>query len=1041
MKKIVNTKKIIVAVLLLLISVLVKSQAPSTQLKTRQLIVVDNINNPILKTHNLNRKVEVFTVIPPSDSSIQASTTAWVKRQLYAESEERFKRFAIPFGTATGKLIQDSANFKWDGGTLVASGTTTNSLLLNFGRFEMQGRFAGALFNVGSGLAGGGIYDPSKSYIFQNRGNTYLTIGSTSNTIHTSTFNTDLVVNGVVRITGGNPGSSKVLTSDAIGNASWQTPSAGGSSGWALTGNSGTDSATNFIGTTNNVALNFRVNNTNAGLISSFTTALGFNSYKNNTTGIGNSAFGSYSLFTNTTGVNNTAIGNNALQANTTGFENTAAGIFSLQNNTTGFGNAAIGYQALNNNTTGTYNTALGFQAGMLSNSINNSVAIGAFSKVGISNAVSIGDTAAGVFVGIGTAYPTTKLDLKGGFKLVDGTQGAGKILTSDGTGKASWQANTVAQKIDSTRAKDLIAASSLALYAGTNIILRDSTVSGVPGLGIYSNIPAGTLSNSINSVRAKRNQPLTVVAIGNSITAQSSFNGGIFNIVSELHWANTFAGGSLFFKRMVATTRGDVYGTYAFSGATLLSILTDIDVQLFTPLYNANIIPDVVYCNALVENDLGQNLTTASMINSINSLIQTLQSRWPGVIIHLCTPHLSNSYTGAILARYQSIRDYILGLDNNINIFVTRIDLYEDPINLGMPIGSNFTGSISGTTLTVTSIGSVPLRQGSTISTPTNSTQYGTISFFGTGTGGTGTYTLTASNTVPSTSLMCNIFTDGVHPNARAAMLIGRAQAVTINRYASGKQMWQTVSNNMIMSGTAATTGTNVSGTWTNGFSVSGTPAISKLLTANQPYLTIKDTTAAVISSATVAETGNNGFGSLSISGLTEFSPYVFLKIISGGANIRNIAVTPRIQDGSGNNFRAFLVANTNSTDQDFIDGDSLLFRMPSQIAASGSVTALQNYIKIIPKLSGGQTTVQVIAQGFAIVKKELMGLATLVSGTVTVSTPNILSGNRVFATVVAPGGTQGFLSVPTIVNGTSFTITSSSVTETSTVNWKIEQ
>ena len=42
--------------------------------------------------------------------------------------------------------------------------------------------------------------------------------------------------------------------------------------------------------------------------------------------------------------------------------------------------------------------------------------------------------------VGIGTSTPNAKLDVNGTFKVSDGTQGAGKILTSDATGLASWQ-------------------------------------------------------------------------------------------------------------------------------------------------------------------------------------------------------------------------------------------------------------------------------------------------------------------------------------------------------------------------------------------------------------------------------------------------------------------------------------------------------------------------------------------------------------------------------------------------------------------------
>ncbi|CAG0983613.1 hypothetical protein FLAV_01904 [Flavobacteriales bacterium] len=47
--------------------------------------------------------------------------------------------------------------------------------------------------------------------------------------------------------------------------------------------------------------------------------------------------------------------------------------------------------------------------------------------------------------VGIGNASPTAKLDVSGTFKLTDGTQGAGKLLTSDASGNASWAVRQVA--------------------------------------------------------------------------------------------------------------------------------------------------------------------------------------------------------------------------------------------------------------------------------------------------------------------------------------------------------------------------------------------------------------------------------------------------------------------------------------------------------------------------------------------------------------------------------------------------------------------
>ena len=43
--------------------------------------------------------------------------------------------------------------------------------------------------------------------------------------------------------------------------------------------------------------------------------------------------------------------------------------------------------------------------------------------------------------VGIGTTTPSAKLHVNGTLKVTDGSQGAGKLLTSDATGMATWKA------------------------------------------------------------------------------------------------------------------------------------------------------------------------------------------------------------------------------------------------------------------------------------------------------------------------------------------------------------------------------------------------------------------------------------------------------------------------------------------------------------------------------------------------------------------------------------------------------------------------
>jgi hypothetical protein len=196
--------------------------------------------------------------------------------------------------------------------------------------------------------------------------------------------------------------------------------SGGNGTNWKLTGNSGTTPASDFIGTTDNQSLRFKVNNEHYGLLDSngsvlwgmhtgmnntgysnvaiganamynntymsnlvavgdsalfnnglgatnqgegvSNTAIGSKSLFSNTTGHLNTALGYQTLFNNTTGNGNTALGSYALYYNTTGGNNTAAGHWALHNNTTGFRNSAFGQSALASNTTGRYNTAVGDQ-------------------------------------------------------------------------------------------------------------------------------------------------------------------------------------------------------------------------------------------------------------------------------------------------------------------------------------------------------------------------------------------------------------------------------------------------------------------------------------------------------------------------------------------------------------------------------------------------------------------------------------------------------------------------------------------------------
>lgn len=166
-------------------------------------------------------------------------------------------------------------------------------------------------------------------------------------------------------------------------------------------------------------------------------TAVGVSALRDNTSGSFNLAAGNGALSKNTVGQFNAASGVQAMLNNLGGSQNNALGFAALRDNISGNSNVAIGHEAMLLNTVGSENTAIGYRAGVSTPNLNNATAVGANALVSQSNSLVLGNNAD---VGIGTSTPAAKLHLVGDLLLEDGTQGAGKVLTSDASGLASWQ-------------------------------------------------------------------------------------------------------------------------------------------------------------------------------------------------------------------------------------------------------------------------------------------------------------------------------------------------------------------------------------------------------------------------------------------------------------------------------------------------------------------------------------------------------------------------------------------------------------------------
>lgn len=243
---------------------------------------------------------------------------------------------------------------------------------------------------------------------------------------------------------------------DSSGTPQWR--GFGGTTGWQLTGNSGTNPTVNFIGTTDNQDVVFKRNNIvsgkittnntsygnaalnpassgvgnlavgNASLFSNTlgdgNTSVGFETLYSNTEGYSNAAFGGNALHDNIDGYNNAAFGNAALNKNTTGLHNVAIGTVSLYKNTEGIYNTALGSEALYNNTFGSNNTAVGFDSGTTITTGSNNITLGSNTNVPsptASDQMSIGNVIYGATmsttalgkIGIGVPVPTVKLDVE----------------------------------------------------------------------------------------------------------------------------------------------------------------------------------------------------------------------------------------------------------------------------------------------------------------------------------------------------------------------------------------------------------------------------------------------------------------------------------------------------------------------------------------------------------------------------------------------------------------------------------------------------
>ncbi len=172
--------------------------------------------------------------------------------------------------------------------------------------------------------------------------------------------------------------------------------------------------------------------------------------------------------------------------------------------------------------------------------------------------------------------------------------------------------------------------------------------------------------------------------------------------------------------------------------------------------------------------------------------------------------------------------------------------------------------------------------------------------------------------------------------------------------------------------------------------------------------------------------------------------SPILDVFIGKGETHATPTAITYHATGGSGTNITGgdFVIATGIGT------GTGLGGSFRVKVAAAGSTGAAANTladaltIDSTGKVSAvlGDVAIATLGKGLTVKSGAggKIGQATLAAGTVTVTNANITANSRIMLTVSTPGGTQGFLSTSKSA-GVSFTITSTSATETSVVDYHI--
>jgi len=301
---------------------------------------------------------------------------------------------------------------------------------------------------------------------------------------------------------------------------------------WGLKGNTGNNSTANFIGNIGNVDLNLRTNNQNRlTILGSGNVGIGINT-PSNIFSIGNGTLEKFNINSSNGSIN--FLDDQA----TITFPDPSATpkpmIHMFASGTSNSNRMVIAHSSSFSN--------WGLQYDDINDRFN---FLSAGSPVLTADLINLR-------VGVGTNAPQTTLDVAGNVKITDGTQAAGKVLTSDAMGNGAWNYPLSPTKFGNYTGFTTIANTGFyTYYTGANLLVINPTVSGVVllhfnarynfNISLPSQISLGIYVN-ITGVAPTTTTPLTASVIAGWATAPTG--GGFGDIpVSFVHSLNVSAG------------------------------------------------------------------------------------------------------------------------------------------------------------------------------------------------------------------------------------------------------------------------------------------------------------------------------------------------------------------------------------------------------------------------------------------------------------------------------------------------------------------